>query len=170
MRLFRYVLAPFPLKENIVATIRHDKEYLAVHPSGMIGKEWSATEILKCNRINRVFHCNGGNVLQKNLEQLCLYNLCRSHRKPLWCGNQQGHISRHSIEWQSVQDSRYWAYAINENLSRWQYISGNHSGGVYPDVNGKLPQSEYSGPCIHQKSPCHFVTTVNSSASHPESS
>ena len=46
----------------------------------------------------------------------------------------------------------------------------NHSWGIYPDVNGKLPQGEYSGQCIHPKSPCHFVTTVNSSASHPEGS
>ena len=46
MQLYRYVAAPFPLKENIVATIRHNKEYLALDPSGMIGKELSATEIL----------------------------------------------------------------------------------------------------------------------------
>ena len=75
MRLYRYVAAPFPLRDNIVATIRHNKEYLALDPSGTVGKELSATEILKCDRINRIHHCNGENVLQKNLEQLCLYNL-----------------------------------------------------------------------------------------------
>ena len=75
MRLYRYVAAPFPLRDNIVATIRHEKEYLALDPSGTVGKELSATEILKCDRINRIHHCNGENVLQKNLEQLCLYNL-----------------------------------------------------------------------------------------------
>ena len=82
MRLYRYVSAPFPLKENIVATIRHDKEYLALDLSGTIGKELSATEILKCDRINRVFHCNGENILQKNLEQLCLCNLYNQQSKP----------------------------------------------------------------------------------------
>ena len=75
IRLYRYVSAPFPLCENIVATIRHEKEYLALDPSGTIGKELSAAEILKCIRINRIHHCNGENVLQKNLERLCLYNL-----------------------------------------------------------------------------------------------
>ena len=58
-----------------MATIGHEKEYLAIDPPGTIRKEPSAMEILKCVRINRIHHCNGENMLQKNLEQLCLYNL-----------------------------------------------------------------------------------------------
>ena len=75
MRLYRYVSAPFPLREDIVATIRHDKSYLALDPSSTIGKELSSTEVLACDQINRVYHCTGENVLQKNLDDLCLYNL-----------------------------------------------------------------------------------------------
>ena len=89
IRLYRYVSAPLPLKENIVVTIGHDKEYLALDPSGTIGKELSATEILKCSRINQVHHCNGENVLQKNLEATLLVQLVQStgrrDREPMQC-------------------------------------------------------------------------------------
>ena len=100
MQLYRYVAAPFPLKENIVATIRHDKEYLALDPSSTIGKELSATEILKCDRINRVFHCNGENVLQKNLEQLCLYNLYNQKVEAIenLCDVEINKVASHAIQ------------------------------------------------------------------------
>ena len=75
MRMYRYISAPFPLREDIVATIKHDKDYLALDPSSTVGKELSTTEVLACDHINRVYHCTGENVLQKNLDDLCLYNL-----------------------------------------------------------------------------------------------
>ena len=75
MRMYRYVSSPFPLRDDIVVTIKNDKVYLALDPSGMLGKELSSTEVLKCDRINRIFHCSGENVFQKNLDKLCLYNL-----------------------------------------------------------------------------------------------
>ena len=75
MRMYRYVSAPFPLREDIVTTIKHNKDYLALGPSGTIGKELTSTEILKCDRINRIYHYTGENVHQKNLDDLCLYNL-----------------------------------------------------------------------------------------------
>ena len=75
MRMYRYVSTPFPLSEDIVATIMHDKDYLALDPSGTIGKELSSTEVLAFDHINRIYHCTGENVLQKNLDDLCFYNL-----------------------------------------------------------------------------------------------
>ena len=100
MRLYRYVAAPFPLRDNIVATIRHEKEYLALDPSGTVGKELSATEILKCDRINRIHHCNGENVLQKNLEQLCLYNLYNQRVEEIedFCNVEIGKVKSHAIQ------------------------------------------------------------------------
>ena len=100
MRLYRYVAAPFPLRDNIVATIRHEKEYLALDPSGTVGKELSATEILKCDRINRIHNCNGENVLQKNLEQLCLYNLYNQRVEEIedFCNVEIGKVKSHAIQ------------------------------------------------------------------------
>ena len=100
MRLYRYVAAPFPLRDNIVATIRHNKEYLALDPSGTVGKELSATEILKCDRINRIHHCNGENVLQKNLEQLCLYNLYNQQVEEIedYCDVEISKVRSHAIQ------------------------------------------------------------------------
>ena len=100
MRLYRYVAAPFPLRDNIVATIRHGKEYLALDPSGTVGKELSATEILKCDRINRIHHCNGENVLQKNLERLCLYNLYHQRVDEIedFCNVEIGKVKSHAIQ------------------------------------------------------------------------
>ena len=72
MRLYRYVSVLFPLRDNIVATIRHEKEYLALDPSGTLGKELSATEILKCDRINRIYHCNGEKCLAEELGTIML--------------------------------------------------------------------------------------------------
>ena len=100
MRLYQYVSAPFPLRDNIVATIRHEKEYLALDPSGTVGKELSATEILKCDRINRIYHCNGENMLQKNLEQLCLYNLYNQRVEEIedLCDMEINKVRSHAIQ------------------------------------------------------------------------
>ena len=75
MNLFRYVPAPFLLQDVLTATIRSEKSYLALDPSGTLGKELSEAEIFRCNRTNRIYHCGSENVLQKNLSQLCLFNL-----------------------------------------------------------------------------------------------
>ena len=67
MNLFRYVPAPFLLQDGLTATIRSEKSYLALDPSGTLGKELSEAEMTRCKRINRVYHCGNENVLQKNL-------------------------------------------------------------------------------------------------------
>ena len=60
----------------------------------------SATEILKCDKINRVFHCNGENVLQKNLEQLCLYNLYNQRVEAIenLCDVEINKVTSHAIQ------------------------------------------------------------------------
>ena len=100
MRMYRYVSAPFPLRDDIVATIKHDKNYLALDPSGTIGKELSSTEILACDQINRVYHCTGENVLQKNLDDLCLYNLFNQRIDQIedLCNVEIGQVRSHAIQ------------------------------------------------------------------------
>ena len=100
MRMYRYVSAPFPLREDVVATIKHDKDYLALDPSGTVGKELSTTEILACDRINRIFHCTGENVLQKNLNDLCLYNLFNQKVDQIeeLCRVEIGKVKSHAIQ------------------------------------------------------------------------
>ena len=75
MNLFRYVSAPFLLQDGLTATIRSEKSYLALDPSGTLGEELSEVEISHCKRFNRIYHCGNENVLRKNLSQLCLFNL-----------------------------------------------------------------------------------------------
>ena len=100
MRMYRYVSAPFPLSEDVVATIKHDKDYLALDPSGTIGKELSLTEILACDHINRIYHCTGENVLQKNLDDLCLYNLFNQRVDQIedLCSVEIGKVKSHAIQ------------------------------------------------------------------------
>ena len=83
-----------------MATIYHEKKHLALDPSGTIGKELSATEILKCVRINRIHHSNGENVLQKNLEQLCLYNLYNQRVEEIedLCAVEINKVKSHAIQ------------------------------------------------------------------------
>ena len=54
MNFFRYVPAPFLLQNGLTTTIRSDKSYLALDPSGTLGKELSEAEIFRCKRINRI--------------------------------------------------------------------------------------------------------------------
>ena len=100
MRMYRYVSAPFPLREDIVATIKHDKDYLALDPSGTVGKELSSTEVLACDQINRIFHCTGENVLQKNLDDLCLYSLFNQKVDQIeeLCRVEIGKVKSHAIQ------------------------------------------------------------------------
>ena len=100
MRMYRYVSAPFPLREDVVVTIKHNKDYLALDPSGTVGKELSSTEVLACNHINRIFHCTGENVLQKNLDDLCLYNLFYQRVDQIedLCSGEIGKVKSHAIQ------------------------------------------------------------------------
>ena len=100
MRMYRYVSAPFPLREEVVATIKHDKDYLALDPSGTVGKELSSTEVLSCDQINRIFHCTGENVLQKNLDDLCLYHLFNQRVDQIeeFCRVEIGKVKSHAIQ------------------------------------------------------------------------
>ncbi len=56
MNLFCYVPAPFLLQSGLTATVRSEKSYLALDPSGTFGKELSEAEIFRCKSINRIFH------------------------------------------------------------------------------------------------------------------
>ena len=75
MNLYRYINAPFLIHRNIVATIKSEKEFLALDTSGTLGKELSLEDLTACKEVNRIHHCGSENVLQKNLDDLCLYNL-----------------------------------------------------------------------------------------------
>ena len=83
MNLFRYVPAPFLLQDGFTATIRSEKSYLALDPSGTLEKELNEAEIFRYKRINRIYHCGNENVLQKNLSQLCLFNLYKQRMKEI---------------------------------------------------------------------------------------
>ena len=75
MHLYRYIDAPFLLAQDVVATIKSEKEFLAIDSTGTLGKEMSLADLANCKVVNRIYHCGSENVLQKNLKQLCLYNL-----------------------------------------------------------------------------------------------
>ena len=86
--MYRYVSAPFPLREDVVATIKHDKDYLALDPSGTIGKEPSSTKVLACDHINRI------------LDDLCLYNLFNQRVDQIeeLCRVEIGKVKSHAIQ------------------------------------------------------------------------
>ena len=100
MNLFRYAPAPFLLQNGLTTTIRSDKSYLALDPSGTLGKELSEAEIFRCKRINRIYHCGSKNVMQKNLSQLCLFNLYKQRMKAIerFCDVTVSEIASHAVQ------------------------------------------------------------------------
>ena len=100
MNLFRYVPAPFLLQDGLTATIRSEKSYLALDPSGTSGKELSEVEIFRCKHINRIYHCGNENVLQKNLSQLCLFNLYKRRMEGIerFCGVSLSEVASHAVQ------------------------------------------------------------------------
>ena len=76
LTLYRYVPAPFFLDDSKVALEIHSKfEYLALDTHGMMGKQMTASEFQLCRKVGNIYHCPHMNLLNKNLESLCLYNL-----------------------------------------------------------------------------------------------
>ena len=100
MNLFRYVPAPFLLQDGLTTTIRSDKSYLALDPSGTLGKELSEAEIFRCKRINCIYHCGSENVMQKNLSQLCLFNLYKQRMKEIerFCDVTVSEVASHAVQ------------------------------------------------------------------------
>ena len=100
MNLFGYVPAPFLLQDGLTATIRREKSYLALDPSGTLGKELSEAEIFRCKQINRIYHCGNENVLQKNLSQLCLFNLYKQRMDGIerFCEVPISEVASHAVQ------------------------------------------------------------------------
>ena len=100
MNLFRYVPAPFLLQDGLTATTRSEKSYLALDPSGTLGKELSEAEVSRCKRINRIYHCRNENVLQKNLSQLCLFNLYKQRMSEIekFCDVSVAEVASHAVQ------------------------------------------------------------------------
>ena len=100
MNLFRYVPAPFLLQDGLTTTVRNDKSYLVLDPSGTLGKELSEAEIFRCKRINRIYHCGSENVIQKNLSQLCLFNLYKQRMKEIerFCDVTVSEVASHAVQ------------------------------------------------------------------------
>ena len=88
------------MQEGLTATIRSDKSYLAQDPSGTLGKELSEAEIFRCKRINRIYHWGNENVLQKNLSQLCLFNLYKQRMKGIkrFCDVSVLEVASHAVQ------------------------------------------------------------------------
>ena len=100
MKLFRYVPAPFLLQDGLITTVRSDKPYLALDPSGTLGKELNEAEFFCCKRINRIYHCVSENVMQKNLSQLCLFNLYKQRMKEIerFCDVTVSEVASHAVQ------------------------------------------------------------------------
>ena len=100
MNLFRYVPAPFLLQDGLTATIRSEKSYLALDPSGTLGKELSEADVSRSKRINRIYHCGNENVLQKNLSQLCLFNLYKQRMSKIekFCDVSVAKVASHAVQ------------------------------------------------------------------------
>ena len=76
LTLYRYVPAPFFLGESkVVIEVHSPYEYLALDVHGMLGKQLTTADFQLCKKVGAVFHCPNMNLLNKNLEILCLYNL-----------------------------------------------------------------------------------------------
>ena len=120
MNLFRYVPAPFLLQDGLTATIRSEKSYLALDPSGTLGKELSEAEIFRCKRINRIYHCGNENVLQKNLSQLCLFNLYKQRMRDIerFCDVSISEVASHVVQLSgnSISNHVFTAYSTHLSL------------------------------------------------------
>ena len=88
------------MQDGLTATIRSEKSYLALDPSTTLGKELSEAEIFRCKRINRIYHCRNENVLQKNLSQLCLFNLYKQRMKEIerFCDVSISEVASHAVQ------------------------------------------------------------------------
>ena len=100
LNLFHHVPAPFLLQNGLTATVRSEKSYLALDLSGTLGKELSEAEIFRCKRINRIYHCGNEIVLQKNLSQLCLFNLYKQCMKEIekFCDVVVSEVASHAVQ------------------------------------------------------------------------
>ena len=147
MNLFRYVPAPFLLQDGLTATIRSEKSYLALDPSGTLGKELSEAEIFRCKHINRIYHCGNENVLQKNLSQLCLFNLYKQRMDGIerFCDVSVSEVASHAVQLSGNQ-FRIMAvktYTTHNCLYRGSQ-SRDYTRGPFAYSNGSLSQGQYS--------------------------
>ena len=75
MKLYRHVKSPLYLKNGYVLHVNSHFDYLAMDRSGTLAKQFTNDELQHCKFINNIYHCPQKNVLEKDLDSLCLYNL-----------------------------------------------------------------------------------------------
>lgn len=73
MTLYRYHSTPILVDD---ALIRFEGvDYLATTPEGEEVREMTSEDVASCLKIGRVYHCNHQNVMNRNIEDLCLPSL-----------------------------------------------------------------------------------------------
>ena len=124
MNLYRYISAPFLIHENIVATIKSEKEFLALDTSGTLGKELSIEDLTACKEINRIHHCGSENVLQKNLNELCLYNLYHQRVDDIekYCRVELSRLGSHAIQ---LSGSQFRILVTVPTQLTWNCVEGS---------------------------------------------
>ena len=73
MNMYRFLPAPFLIADGIAVTVSSSHDFIAITDDGTMGKEYTALDFQYCKQINAIFHCPRHNLLQKNLEELCLF-------------------------------------------------------------------------------------------------
>ena len=132
MKLYKYVSAPFLLHDGVVATIKNSREFLAIDSTGTLGKEMSLAEVMNCKVVNGIHHCGSEGVIQKNLDDLCLYNLYHQRVDEIerLCKVEISKIKSHAIQINGnqfrilVAEPTQLTWSCNDDKARVETIEG----------------------------------------------
>ena len=133
MDLYRFTNAPFQLANGVVAQIRSDVNHLALASSGALGKELGLQEILNCQVFSSFYHCNSNNVIQKNLENLCLFAIFHQRVDDIerLCNLEIRLIRSHAIQ---LDGSRFRVLATEPTQLTWSCSTGKTNVETFTGV------------------------------------
>ena len=75
MNLYRYLPAPFFLDSEIALRVNSATDFIALNDMGTLAKVFTSLDLQQCTVLEDIYHCPRENVLRKDLENICLYNL-----------------------------------------------------------------------------------------------
>lgn len=79
MTLYQHVSAPIFLTEDLVVSIKDKADYLAIDTTGSLVKTLTHLDLLLWKHVNNIWHCPRENILIKDLDKVCLYNVFQNN-------------------------------------------------------------------------------------------
>ena len=83
MHLLHYIHTPLYMPPNITYTFTMKEDVLAVNEAETIMKIFTMDDLEDCQKIGQEFHCPHSNILNKDLNNNCLYSLFKGYKNKI---------------------------------------------------------------------------------------